>query len=142
MEQIGVFEIWDRFEASSVTELELETMGFKLRLKKGGEIAKISEEKPAIKVLAKSKAPEPKEDGILVRAALVGTFYQAPSPEDAPFVTPGQAVKKGDVVGIIEAMKLMNEITAPEDGVVREILVSDGEMVEYGQVLLVMDKEA
>lgn len=143
MEQLSVYEIWDRFENSSVTELTLETMGMKLQLKKGNESGRPAEDKPMHKVLPKSKAPaEPKQDGIPVRAALVGTFYQASSPEAAPFVIPGQKVKKGDVVGIIEAMKLMNEITAPEDGVVREILVADGEMVEFGQVLLVMDKEA
>ena len=67
---------------------------------------------------------------------MVGTFYQAPSPEEAPFVTVGQKVKKGDVVGIIEAMKLMNEITAPCDGIIETIDAENGQMVEFHQVLM------
>ena len=78
-------------------------------------------------------------DGTPVKAPLVGTFYCAPSPEDAPFVAVGQSVKKGDVVAIIEAMKLMNEITAPADGVVKSILAENGNMVEYGEVLMVLE---
>lgn len=84
-----------------------------------------------------SKAAE--ISGIPVKAPLVGTFYCAPSPEEKPFVSVGQTVKKGDVVGIIEAMKLMNEITAPEDGVVKSIFAKNGNMVEYGEVLLVLE---
>lgn len=78
-------------------------------------------------------------DGTPVKAPLVGTFYCAPSPEEAPFVAVGQSVKKGDVVAIIEAMKLMNEITAPADGVVKSILAENGNMVEYGEVLMVLE---
>ena len=77
-------------------------------------------------------------EGTPVKAPLVGTFYCAPSPEEPPFVTVGQSVKKGDVVAIIEAMKLMNEITAPADGVLKRILAENGNMVEYGEVLMVL----
>ena len=87
----------------------------------------------------KSKTAEAELSGIMVKAPLVGTFYCAPSPEDKPFVSVGQRVKKGDVVGIIEAMKLMNEITAPEDGVVKTIFAENGNMVEYGEVLMVLE---
>lgn len=87
----------------------------------------------------KSKTAEAELSGITVKAPLVGTFYCAPSPEDKPFVSVGQRVKKGDVVGIIEAMKLMNEITAPEDGVVKTIFAENGNMVEYGEVLMVLE---
>jgi acetyl-CoA carboxylase biotin carboxyl carrier protein len=75
-------------------------------------------------------------DEIEIKAPLVGTFYRAPSPEDKPFVTIGQTVKKGDVVGIIEAMKMMNEITAAQDGVVTAIDAEDGSLVEYDQTLV------
>lgn len=71
-----------------------------------------------------------------VTSPLVGTFYSAPSPDAAPFVRVGDTVKKGQVVGIVEAMKLMNEIECEHDGVVTEIMVNNGDMVEYGQVLI------
>ena len=86
-----------------------------------------------------SKGELPEIKGIPVKAPLVGTFYCAPSPEEKPFVNVGQSVKKGDVIGIIEAMKLMNEITAPEDGVVKVIFAENGNMVEYGEVLMVLE---
>jgi acetyl-CoA carboxylase biotin carboxyl carrier protein len=65
-------------------------------------------------------------------------FYAAPSPNDAPFVAVGDTVKKGDVLCIVEAMKLMNEITAEEDGVITEICAENGQVVEYGQPLFYM----
>jgi acetyl-CoA carboxylase biotin carboxyl carrier protein len=64
---------------------------------------------------------------------MVGVFYAAPSPDSKAFVSVGQEVKKGDTVCIIEAMKIMNEITAEESGVITEVLVNDGDVVEYGQ---------
>ena len=76
-----------------------------------------------------------------VKAPLVGTFYRAPSPEEPPFVEVGQQVKKGDVIGIIEAMKLMNEVTATEDGVVTAINIENGVMVEYGTTLVTIGKK-
>lgn len=71
----------------------------------------------------------------LVCSPLVGTFYLAPSPEEDPFVKPGDTVTKGQTIGIIEAMKLMNEIVAERDGTVEKVLAKNGEMVEYGQPL-------
>jgi acetyl-CoA carboxylase biotin carboxyl carrier protein len=70
---------------------------------------------------------------------MVGTFYRAPAPGSKPFVEPGQAVKTGDVVCVIEAMKLLNEIEADRDGVVKTILVENGQPVEYGQPLIVIE---
>ena len=74
----------------------------------------------------------------LVCSPLVGTFYLAPSPEEDPFVKPGDTVTKGQTIGIIEAMKLMNEVESEYDGTVAAILVENGEMVEYGQPLMVI----
>lgn len=71
----------------------------------------------------------------VVTSPLVGTFYSAPSPDAEPFVKAGDTVKKGQVLGIVEAMKLMNEIESEFDGVVEAVLVSDEEVVEYGQPL-------
>jgi acetyl-CoA carboxylase biotin carboxyl carrier protein len=79
-----------------------------------------------------------KYDGEVVRAPVVGTFYAAPSPGAAPYVTLGQWVNKGDVLMIIESMKLMNEIQSEFDGTVTEILVKDGESVEFDQPIMVI----
>lgn len=79
-----------------------------------------------------------KLQGKMIKAPLVGTFYAAPSPDQPPFVQVGDTVKKGDVVLIIESMKLMNEVTSDVDGVVQEILVKNGEAVEYDQPLMIL----
>jgi acetyl-CoA carboxylase biotin carboxyl carrier protein len=83
---------------------------------------------------------KPSEAGTFVSSPFVGTFYRAPSPEAPSFVEVGQAVRKGQVVCIVEAMKLMNEIEAEADGKVEEILVKNGEHVEYGQHLIRLSK--
>tara|TARA_Y100000385_G_scaffold72360_1_gene72868 strand:- start:7555 stop:8010 length:456 start_codon:yes stop_codon:yes gene_type:complete len=70
---------------------------------------------------------------------MVGTFYSAPSPTAKPFVTIGQKINQGDTVGIIEAMKIMNQIEADQSGTVTEILIKDGEAVEFGQPLIVVE---
>ncbi|GAB3842835.1 hypothetical protein GCM10029963_16510 [Micromonospora andamanensis] len=76
---------------------------------------------------------------ISVRSPMVGTFYRAPQPGEAPFVAVGDLVRPGQVVGIVEAMKLMNEIAADRPGRVVEVLVADGQPVEYDQPLVVLD---
>lgn len=70
-----------------------------------------------------------------INAPMVGTFYRAPSPDSAPFIQEGQSVKAGDVLCIIEAMKMMNQIEADKSGVIQSIEVTDGEPVEFDQVL-------
>ena len=75
------------------------------------------------------------DSGNVVNSPLVGTFYKAASPDSKPFVEVGTKVKKGQILGIIEAMKLMNEIESDFDGVVEAILVNDGDVVEFGQAL-------
>ena len=75
--------------------------------------------------------------GNLISSPMVGTYYSAPSPSAKPFVTVGQHVNKGDTIGIIEAMKIMNQIETDHSGTVVEILVKDGEAVEFGQALIV-----
>lgn len=78
---------------------------------------------------------EEDDDSILIKSPLVGTFYDAPASESKPFVKIGDRVKKGQVLAIVEAMKMMNEIESVCDGTVSEILVSNGSPVEYGQPL-------
>ena len=81
---------------------------------------------------------EPKVEGTPLTSPMVGTFYRAPSPGAKPFVEVGDTVKKGQTVCIIEAMKLLNEVEAETDGVVKEICVENGQPVEYGQNLLII----
>lgn len=84
-------------------------------------------------------APTPAAiQGHVVKAPMVGTFYRSPNPGAAPFIDVGQSVKEGDPLCIIEAMKLLNEIEADKSGVIKEILVENGEPVEYGQPLFVI----
>ena len=84
-------------------------------------------------------APEAAPDGLTLTAPLVGTFYRRPTPEDAPFVEPGQVVNPGDTVCLIEAMKVMNEIKSEFAGRLRVVMAEEGAPVEYGQVLFVFD---
>lgn len=146
-----VYQLMDKFEASSLSELALEMEGVKLSVKKGVASGVVTITSPVAPTVAgaentgasvaqntvaqtaiQDKATGTKE----IKAPLVGTFYRAAAPGEKPFVEIGQQVKAGDVVGIIEAMKLMNEITATEDGVVEAIEAEDGKLVEYGQVLI------
>ncbi len=76
---------------------------------------------------------------LVVRSPMVGNFYRAPEPGAAPFVEAGQRIEAGAVVCIIEVMKLMNSLSADSSGVVRRVLVQDGETVEYGQPLIIID---
>lgn len=78
---------------------------------------------------------KPQEEGHKVLSPMVGVFYSAPSPQSKPFVEVGSRVKKGDVLCIVEAMKLMNEITAELDGEIVEVCAASGDVVEYGQTL-------
>ena len=89
---------------------------------------------PEPAVQAPAAAPEPK--GTEVTAPMVGVFYAAPAPGDEPFVHVGSKVKAGETLCIIEAMKVLNEVTAEADGEVLEICVADGDLVEFGSCLM------
>lgn len=89
----------------------------------------------AVTTTPATPAPQENTAGKTIDAPMVGVFYLAPSPDAEPFVKVGQSVKKGDTVCIIEAMKLMNEIQAEEDGVITEVLAKNGEIIEFGQPL-------
>ncbi|MDJ0904524.1 MAG: acetyl-CoA carboxylase biotin carboxyl carrier protein [Woeseiaceae bacterium] len=100
---------------------------------------------PAAAAPAPAEAPaaapaEVEEEGYLVPAPMVGTFYAASSPGAAPYVQVGDRVNEGDTLCIIEAMKMMNQIEADVSGVVKSIRVQNGEPVEYGQTLIVIDQ--
>ncbi len=93
---------------------------------------------PSAAAASETAQPSEVKSGKTVKTPIVGVFYSSPSPEEKPYVQVGDAVKKGDVLCIVEAMKLMNEITAEQDGEIVEICVKDGDLVEYGQTLFVM----
>ena len=97
---------------------------------------------PSIHVEPESPVPGEEEtnDTFAVAAPLVGTFYRRPSPDAEPFVSPGDVVGPGDTLCVIEAMKVMNEINAEEAGRVRRVLADDGEAVEYGRPLFVIER--
>ena len=84
-------------------------------------------------------ADEPSSVGQSLTSPMVGTYYSAPSPTAKPFITIGQHVKQGDTIGIVEAMKIMNQIEAEQSGTVLQILVKDGEAVEFGQPLIIVE---
>ena len=84
-------------------------------------------------------ADEPSTVGQSLTSPMVGTYYSAPSPTAKPFITIGQHVKQGDTIGIVEAMKIMNQIEAEKSGTVIQILVKDGEAVEFGQPLIIVE---
>ena len=95
---------------------------------------------PAAAPIAAAPAAEPEEDGFEVKAPMVGTFYAASSPGAAPYVQVGDRVNEGDTLCIIEAMKMMNQIEADVSGVVKSIRMQNGEPVEFGQTLIVIDQ--
>lgn len=81
------------------------------------------------------------EDLVIVRSPIVGTFYSAPQKDAKPFVSKGEKVKKGDVLCIVEAMKVMNEIESPVNGIVEDILVENGEVVEFDKIIIKIKKD-
>jgi len=90
---------------------------------------------PSSAALSQPSAPQQEEDLVEIKSPIVGTFYVTPSPDSEPYVELGSAVRPQTVVCIIEAMKVMNEIKAETSGTIAEILVTNGQAVEYGQVL-------
>ena len=142
MEYKEIKEIMKDMENSKLAELEIEFPdGTKVKVKNRREEKNYTIEPRLEKEPPKEIAPMDKEkvdEGKFVIAPMVGTFYSKSSPTAEPYVKVGTHVKKGDVLCIIEAMKLMNEIEAEEDGEIAEILATDGEMVEYGKLLFRM----
>lgn len=149
-------EMINLMEEHGLSELEVEKEGLKIRLKRGptGKILPESgglgssilpsgnRESEAIPAVGQQTARETVEDAnhVIVRSPMVGTFYLAPAPDAAPYVTKGRKVAEGDVLCIIEAMKLMNEIKSDLQGTVLDILVENGQPVEFDQPLFKIQK--
>ena len=132
-------------QETGLTGLELVEDGQQLRLERQVEVvaAPVAAAAPAAPAAVGAEAlgvtheaPQPAKEGTLVLSPTVGVFYSAPSPDARPFVEVGDQVKKGDTLCIIEAMKVLNEVTAEADGEVLEICVADGDLVEFGSCLM------
>lgn len=126
-----------RFEGSSLSKLKLSTQEFTIEMERA-VAAPAASAAPAIPAAAAvPAAPAAAElEGDAVTAPMVGTFYAASAPDAAPFVQVGDHVKKGQTVCLMEAMKMMNEVQAPCDCVIEEILQEDGALVSFGEPLL------
>ncbi|MGH9367278.1 MAG: acetyl-CoA carboxylase biotin carboxyl carrier protein [Thermoanaerobaculia bacterium] len=140
----------DLVQASGIAELEITEGEEKVKIVRGGQVeispsgAPVPAAAPAVTAPQGAQAPPtpesaPAPEGHVVKSPMVGTFYRAPSPDAEPFVEIGDTVKAGQTICIIEAMKLMNEIEADQDGVIKAILVENGQPVEYGEPLLVFE---
>ena len=143
-------ELMESVHRNQIGELLLEGEGFRLRIRGSvsapapvpqpltpidmARAAGAPAPVPAAASTPVAEAPAPA--GRVITSPIVGTFYSAASPDAEPFVRPGQAVKTGDTVFIVESMKVMNEVPADQDGIVAEVLVRDGDPVEYGQPVL------
>ena len=140
-------ELMDALAAKKLGEVELELDNAKIKIKAAEPAPVIAAASvaaaPAAAPAAESADAAPAEEqlpaGTQVKSPLVGTFYSSPSPDEPPFVLVGQQVKEGDTLCIIEAMKIMNEIKAPCDGKIIRIMAQPGDMVEYNQVLCVIE---
>ena len=133
-------QIMSEFDQSNVTKMKVEIDDLKIELEKESEkveyVKPIENEK---EVIEDKQIKQEQATGTAVKSPIVGVFYSASSPESEPYVTVGKNVKKGDIVCIIEAMKVMNEIKAPCDGTVTSILVENEALVEYDQALMVIE---
>lgn len=143
-------ELISLVDSTDITELEIEDQDFRLRIEKKREVASVPiqlpQQPPAPPISVPMQTPEmPVEtDSGLVEivAPMVGTFYRAPAPDADPYVQVGDTISPGQILFIIEAMKMMNEIESELNGVVKQILVENGEPVEYGQPVLLIDPQA
>ena len=136
-------EMLQLMESRGLVELEMEHQGLRIRLKKapsGPQLVEYSAgvPQPAAGPMAAAKAAEGGHR-IVIKSPMVGTFYRAPAPDAPPFVEVGQDLEVGQVVCILEAMKLMNEIKSEVAGLISEILVESGAPVEFGQPLFVVE---
>ncbi len=147
-------ELIEILKGTDISELEIERSGVKVRIRKGGDVTfhpamprmdypPVALVAPAIHETPAPAAEKPVEPAkasqIKVTSPIVGTFYRSSSPDKPALVEIGDAVKKGQVLCIIEAMKLMNEIESESAGKIVQILIENGQPVEYGQPLFVIE---
>jgi len=134
-------ELMGLLKDTDITELQIEKEGIKIKIRREKFFGHLEVQQPVIigKRETKDVAIETDSGLFTVTSPIIGTFYRSPSPEAEPFVEVGAMIKKGQVVCIIEAMKLMNEIESEVDGVVKRLLVENGHPVEYGEPLFLIE---
>ena len=129
-------ELVDNLEEFKLTELEYSEKDTKIKVSRQGKVSQNIT--PEITIEKNNKKTEP-VSGTEIKSPIIGTAYLAPEPGAKKFVETGKKIKKGDTVMIVEAMKTMNHVPSPKDGVVKSVNVEDGQPVEYGQTLVVID---
>lgn len=154
MEVNQIIELMKAVSETGLTDFCYEENGVVLKLKKHPEkkiVAPVAAAAPAASAVeyapqtASAGEPDtegdetPQISGNVIKSPLVGTFYSASAPDEAPYVQVGDTVHKGQVLGIVEAMKLMNEIESEYDGVVKAILVNNGDLIEYDEPMFIIE---
>ncbi len=151
MQQKDLKDLIKLFDKSSITKMVLKEEDFYIKLEKSQEVGYKApvEVQPSTQIPSQKEPPKeeipsieskPSENITTINSPMVGTFYRAPSPDAAPFVNVGDTVKKGQTIAIIEAMKIMNELEAEFDCKILEILVENGQPVEYDMPLFRVEK--
>ena len=130
-------ELTDYLNEYNLTELEYGDGNTKIKVSKNNNLSSL----PANNIPKKSENKIQLEEisGTAIKSPIIGTAYLAPEPGAKKFVDPGKKIKKGDTVMIVEAMKTMNHVPSPSDGVVKNVQVEDGQPVEYGQTLVILE---
>ena len=129
-------ELVDNLEEFKLTELEYSEKDTKIKVSRQSKVSQNIT--PEITIEKNNRKTEP-VSGTEIKSPIIGTAYLAPEPGAKKFVETGKKIKKGETVMIVEAMKTMNHVPSPKDGVVKSINVEDGQPVEYGQTLVVID---
>ncbi len=142
-------EIVQLMSENDLSELRYESEAYNLCLKRGGAPVMMAAPQmvaapavaaaPAVVAAATAEVAPAAANCVTIDSPIVGTFYRSPSPDAAPFVKIGDRVSSDSVVGIIEAMKVMNEIKAEKSGIIKDILIENGQAVEFGQPIFVIE---
>ena len=133
-------ELTDYLNEFNLTEIEYSEKDFKIKVSKASSLISSGEKTPRVEVSAgKNKIEKEVASGNKVTSPIIGTAYLAPEPGGKKFIEIGKKVKKGDTLMIVEAMKTMNHVPSPSEGVVKEICVSDGQPVEFDQVIVILN---
>ena len=130
-------ELTDYLNEYNLTELEYGDGNTRIKVSKNNNLSQL----PANNIPKKSENKIQLEEisGTAIKSPIIGTAYLAPEPGAKKFVEPGKKIKKGDTIMIVEAMKTMNHVPSPSDGVVKNVQVEDGQPVEYGQTLVILE---
>ncbi|MEG2857084.1 MAG: acetyl-CoA carboxylase biotin carboxyl carrier protein [Clostridia bacterium] len=136
------FDMADKIKRSDLSEMELTYDDVKISVRRNNTQAQLVAQAASAAPTVSVEVPTLQEDepsGNIVKTPIVGTFYRSASPESEPFIKIGSRVARGDILFIVEAMKMLNEIESEFAGEVKQILVSDGDMVEFGQPIIVIE---